>query len=82
MKVSKNLKLLLLYEWDHGEIPVAEIKNPELIVQAKELALEEAKEKLEAVGWLDPIIRIDKEYELRKKTRMLNYLIPVGHNHK
>lgn len=75
MKVSKNLKLLLLYEWDHGEIPVAEIKNPELIVQAKELALEEARAGLKAVGWLDPIIRIDKEYELRKKTKMLNHLI-------
>ena len=72
-----KLKLVFVYETGFGEKRIAEIKNePELFQQAKEVALRIAEAELTFVGTIDPIIRIDKELELRKKAKILNRLIP------
>lgn len=77
-----KLKLVLVYETGFGEKRIAEIKNePELFQQAKEAALRVAETELTFLGGIDPIIRIDKEYELRKITRILNRLVPAGDNY-
>jgi len=73
--VDRRLKLVLVYEWPHGEILIAEVRDPALLLQAKEGALETAERELRLVSRMDPVIRIDKQCDLRKKARMLNYLI-------
>jgi len=76
VKLGK-LKLVLIYDLGFGERRIAEIKDePELFRQAKEAALRMAESELAFLGSIDPIIRIERELELRKKTRILNRLIP------
>jgi hypothetical protein len=75
MKINDRLKLVLIYEWGDRQIPIAEIRKPELIVDAKKEAIEKACVELRTAAGLDPIIAIDKDCELQRMMRMLNRLV-------
>jgi len=69
---------MFVYETGFGEKRIAEIKDePELFQQAKEAVLRIGEAELTFLGSIDPIIRIDKELELKKKAKILNRLLPT-----
>jgi hypothetical protein len=75
MKINGNLKLVLVYDWGHGWMYIAEVGNPDLITQAKREAIEKAYSELKVSARLDPIIAIDKDCELRRVKRILTRLV-------
>ncbi len=76
MTIGK-LKAVLFYESGFGDMPLAEVSNEGLLAQIKQSVLETAEAELKVVARLDPVLRIDKEMELRKKVKILNRLLPT-----
>jgi len=75
MKIDNKLKLVLIYDWGYGQIPIAEVKKPELIIEAKKEAIEKIYVELITLARVDPIIAIDKDCELQRVKRILNRLV-------
>jgi hypothetical protein len=73
-RTNTQLKLILVYEIPRGEMTIGEIKDPVMLAEAKQAVFEAAEAELCVLGKLDPVLRIDKECELRRKRRILNRL--------
>lgn len=62
------------YGWGLKGISIAQTGNPELLRQAKEVILAEAKRKAQISKQVDPILGLIEEQELVKLERILRAL--------
>ena len=73
-------RLVLVYEWAGADVPIGETRDPDLLVQAGERILEDAKARLELVKGLDPVLAVEAQCELVRKRRSLTLMLPCKPN--